>query len=92
VCGKIKIGDHILQANGFDLRHSSHEEVCFALALEAKVELILEEDASPLVGVSKDGPATNMVRGLTPLHTLTREHQLAAAGSIRPHRHTPSSL
>lgn len=27
VCGQIKIGDHILQANRLDLRHSTHEEV-----------------------------------------------------------------
>ena len=46
--GKIKIGDHILQANGLDLEQNSHDEVCAAMKLGNPITLLLEEDSTPL--------------------------------------------
>ena len=47
--GKVKVGDHILQANGLDLEQSSHDEVCAAMKLGDPITLLLEEDETPLM-------------------------------------------
>eukprot|EP00041_Stephanoeca_diplocostata_P039519 m.1633740 g.1633740 ORF g.1633740 m.1633740 type:complete len:3183 (+) comp25410_c1_seq2:60-9608(+) len=49
--GRIKVGDHIISANGLDLTHSSHDEVCAAVSVGKQVTLVLEEDNAPL-GIS----------------------------------------
>lgn len=46
--GKVRLGDRIMQANGFDLQQSTLSEVLAALALSSTMTLILQEDDSDL--------------------------------------------